>query len=122
MALEIAQVFNETTATVDRYRQLVMQFLLEQCSAEGLNGVESQPIFDPQRDRYLILSQGWRGQERVYWVVMHLELRQGKVWIQRNQTEIDIEAELITLGIPQADIVRGLIPPEYRALSGLTNM
>jgi hypothetical protein len=120
MALEIAHISNETLSNGDRYRQLMMQFLLGQSREESLGGVESQPIFDVPRDRYLILSQGWRGQERVYWVVMHLELRQGKVWIQRNQTEVDIEAELIALGIPQTDIIRGLIPPEYRALAGLT--
>lgn len=122
MALEMAQVSSETISKVDRYRQLVMQFLLGQSSEERLNRVESQPIFDAQRDRYLILSQGWRGQERVYWVVMHLDLHQGKVWIQRNQTEVDIEVELITLGIPQTDIVRGMIPAEYRALAGLTEV
>jgi hypothetical protein len=45
---------------------------------------------------------------------MHLDLREGKVWIQRNQTEVDIEAELMRSGIPQVDVVRGLIPPELR--------
>jgi XisI protein len=119
MALEVVSVSDERSSRIARYRELVMRFLLAQGREEGGDDIESQPIFDMQRDRYLILSQGWRGQERVYWVVMHLELCQGKVWIQRNQTEVDIEAELIALGIPQSDIVRGLIPPEYRALVGI---
>lgn len=103
----------------DRYRQTVMQFLLQQTDEAKLGGIENQPIFDEQHDHYLMLSQGWRGQERVYWVVMHLDLRNGKIWIQQNQTEMDIEAELMALGVPQADIVRGMIPAEYRALAGL---
>lgn len=41
------------------------------------------------------------------------------MWIQRNQTESEIEAELMALGIPPEDLVRGLIPPEYRVLAGL---
>lgn len=118
MAVEAVNGSQEVLSKVDRYRQVMMQFLLEQSGEGGLEGIESQPIFDQQRDRYLILSQGWRGQERVYWVVMHLELRDGKVWIQRNQTEVDIEAELLALGIPQTEIVLGIIPPEYRALAG----
>jgi XisI protein len=117
MAVDIVNVPDIMPSKVERYRQVIMQFLLEQCDGSGWHGIESQPIFDPSRDRYLILTQGWRGQERVYWVVMHLELRDGQVWLQRNQTEVDIEAELKALGIPPADIVLGMIPPEYRALA-----
>ncbi|NJP10481.1 MAG: XisI protein [Leptolyngbyaceae cyanobacterium RU_5_1] len=120
MAVEVVNASHEVVSKVDRYRQVVLQFLLKQSDEGRLDGIESQPIFDQERDRYLILSQGWRGQERVYWVVMHLELRGGKVWIQRNQTEVDIEAELMALDIPQADIVLGIIPPEYRTLAGFT--
>lgn len=117
MAVEV----HEALTKVDRYRQEIIQFLLKQTSGQGsLDGIESQPIFDVQRDRYLILSQGWQGQKRVYWVLMHLELREGKVWIQQNQTEMDIVAELLALGILQEDIVLGIIPPEYRTLAGLT--
>ncbi|GAB4459170.1 MAG: hypothetical protein OHK0037_04100 [Elainellaceae cyanobacterium] len=121
MAVELVNLSQDGLSGVERYRQIVMQFLLSQSSEDDGSGIESQPIFDPKRDRYLILSQGWRGQERVYWVVMHLDIREGKVWIQRNQTEVEIEAELIARGIPQQDIVQGLIPPEYRVLAGLTS-
>ncbi|WP_448596352.1 element excision factor XisI family protein [Thermoleptolyngbya sp.] len=121
MAVELVNLSQDGLSGVERYRQIVMQFLLSQSSEDEGSGIESQPIFDTQRDRYLILSQGWHGQERVYWVLMHLDIRDGKVWIQRNQTETDIEAELIALGISQSDIVQGLIPPEYRALAGLTS-
>lgn len=121
MAVDVVNVSHKALSQVDHYRQVIMQFLLEQTGGEGSwDEVESQPIFDVQRDRFLILSQGWRGQERVYWVVMHLELRDGKVWIQRNQTEVEIEAELMALGIPQEEIVLGMIPPEYRSLAGFT--
>jgi len=120
MAVEVVHASHEELSHMDHYRQIVVQFLLGQSDAGLVDGIESQPVFDLQRDRYLILSQGWRGQERVYWVVMHLELREGKVWIQRNQAEVDIEVELMMLGIPQEDIVRGLIPPEYRVLAGVT--
>lgn len=107
---------------LDRYRQAVMQFLTQSVGQSGdRESIETQQIFDLQSDRYLILSLGWRGQERVYNVLIHLDIRDEKVWIQRNQTESEIEAELIALGIPQTDIVRGLIPPEYRALAGLNS-
>lgn len=119
MVIQLADTSHETLSKIDRYRQAVIEFLLQQSSERHLDNIESQPIFDKQRDRYLILSQGWRDQERIYWVVMHLDLCDGKVWIQRNQTEVDIEAELMALGIPHQDIVRGMIPAQYRTLAGL---
>jgi hypothetical protein len=107
---------------LDRYRQAVMKFLNQSVDQSGpLESIETQQIFDLQADRYLILNLGWRGQERVYSVLIHLDIRDGKVWIQRNQTESEIEAELIALGIHKKDIVRGLIPSEYRALAGLNS-
>jgi XisI protein len=103
----------------DRYRQQIKRFLLGQSDSQRIDRVVSVPIFDEMRDQYLVLCYGWRGQERVYWVVLHLEIVEGKVWIQRNQTEVDVEAELMALGIAEKDLVRGLVPPDYRALVGL---
>jgi hypothetical protein len=39
--------------------------------------------------------------------------------MQQNQTEVDIETELIALGISQDDIVRDMIPAEYKTFTGL---
>lgn len=108
------------SAESECYRQNVIQLLTQLSHSSGVHGeIETQQLFDTQHDHYLLLSVGWRGQERVYGVAIHLDIRGGKIWIQRNQTELDLEAELIRLGIPQGDIVRGLIPPQYRALAGL---
>ena len=101
--------------SVNRYRQIVIDFLVQVCADEP----DIEPVFDTVRDRYLLLSEGWRGQERVYGVLMHVDIRSGKVWIQRNQTEVEIEDVLLGLGIAEGDIVRGLIPLEYRQLAGL---
>jgi XisI protein len=109
----------DSIAQNDRYRQQIKRFLLGQSDSQRTDRVVSVPIFDEVRDQYLVLCYGWRGQERVYWVVLHLEIVEGKVWIQRNQTEVDVEAELKALGIAENDLVRGLVPPDYRALVGL---
>jgi hypothetical protein len=101
--------------SINRYRQIVMDFLVQVCADEP----DVEPIFDTVRDRYLILSEGWRGQERLYGVLIHLDIRFGKVWIQRNQTEVEVEDALFELGIAEGDVVRGLIPLEYRQLAGL---
>lgn len=114
-----SMISDEQMANIHRYRECVKMFLLGQCDLEGTNDVVSVPVFDEMRDRYLVLCHGWRGQERVYWVVLHLEIREGRVWIERNQTEVDVEAELMVLGVAKGDLVRGGVPPEYRMLAGL---
>ncbi len=119
MALEVLDTSQGLLEQAGDYREILKAFLLGQCDLAGTNGVLNQPIFDRERDQYLILCVGWRGQERVYWVAIHLEIREGKVWIQRNQTELDLEAELVALGIAEGDLVLGLVPPEYRVLAGL---
>jgi hypothetical protein len=127
MALEILaisenggiSVEGNLTAKVDRYREQVKQFLRGQSDAQRMDDVVTVPIFDESQDQYLLLCYGWRGQERVYWVVLHLEILGGKVWVQRNQTEVDVEAELMALGVDAEDLVRGLVPPDYRVLAGL---
>jgi hypothetical protein len=41
---------------------------------------------------------------------MHIDIRDGKIWIFHNTTEHDLAAE----GVPKEDIVLGLYPPEMR--------
>ncbi len=123
MALEtMTPKVPDSSAKVERYSQVIVQFLTQLSDrASSSNGVETQQLFDLQHHRYLLLDVGWRGQERVYAVAIHLDIQDGKVWIQRNQTEVEIDANLIELGIPEEDIVLGLIPPEYRLLAGLNS-
>jgi hypothetical protein len=103
--------------SIDSLRDAIMQLLSESLDGKDRE-VKTEVIFDTVRDRYLLLGQGWRGQERVYGVWMHLEIREGLVWIQRNQTEVDLVGELVRLGVPEGAIVVGLIPPSYRGLLG----
>jgi XisI protein len=120
MAIETIETQSTASQKRDRYSQAIVQFLTKFCDDSNRpKDIETQKIFDLQDDRYLILSLGWRGQERVYNVLIHLDIRDEKIWIQRNQTENEIEEELIALGVSQEDIVRGLIPPAYRDLVGL---
>jgi hypothetical protein len=37
--------------------------------------------------------------------VIHLEIRDGKIWIQRNQTDKPIADILISMGVAKEDII-----------------
>jgi hypothetical protein len=47
---------------------------------------------------------------------LHLDILNGKVWIQRDGTEDGIADELEAAGIPRSDIVLAFHPEKDRAL------
>ncbi len=100
---------------IEAYRQYIQQILAQYGSYKLSYGeVETELIFDKDRDHYQIVQVGWDGRQRVYGCSMHLDLKDGKIWIQKNSTEIDIAAELMALGVPKQDIVVGFHRPFLR--------
>jgi hypothetical protein len=45
---------------------------------------------------------------------MHLDIKDGKIWLQWNGTEDDIAAELMSMGVAKQDIVLGFHTPYAR--------
>ena len=76
-------------------------------------------VFDPERDRYQMLTIGWNKQKRVYGTMMHLDIKNNKVWIQENTTEFDLANELVEMGIPKQDIVIGFNTPKMREMTDI---
>jgi hypothetical protein len=70
-----------------------------------------------RRHRYQIVSVGWNNQKRIYGCMMHLDIKDDKIWIQQNTTEVDLASELIDMGVPKHDIVIGFHTPKMRLLT-----
>jgi hypothetical protein len=106
-------------AELEEYRDKVQQLLTKYSQYKSSYGeVEVELIFDTQRDHYQILSIGWNHQKRVYGAIMHLDIKNEKIWIQENTTEVDIATELLEMGIPKQNIVMGFHTPKMRQLTG----
>ena len=95
---------------LNKYRQIICQFLQDFATDDP----EAQLIFDPERDRFLVMHVGWRNDYRIYGCAIQLDLIDGKVWIQNNSTEVYVDRELITRGIEAKDIVLGFRSPNIR--------
>jgi hypothetical protein len=76
--------------------------------------VEIQTIFDVERDHYQLMYIGWENKQRVLGPVIHIDIKEGKVWIQWNGTEEQVADDLMELGVPRKDIVLGFHPPYMR--------
>ena len=80
------------------YRQSV-QDLLTRCQADEKpkQDQESQLVFDEQRDRYLWLYVGWEGSQRIYFTIVHFDIKEGKIWLQQNATDLNPAEDLVAI-------------------------
>jgi hypothetical protein len=100
---------------LDSYRQIVQKMIAEYASYGAQNPeIEQELICDTQRDRYLLLDLGWEDKHRVYNCFIHMEIKNEKIWIQRNMTDVDFAEELVEMGVPRTDIVLGFHSPFKR--------
>lgn len=100
---------------LEHYRHCIQKLLKEKSKAKPINGeVEVETIFDKECDRYLTVTLGWDEYRRIYNCTIHLDIKDGKIWIQRNQTDRKIADELVEMGVLREDIVLGLQPPYIR--------
>ncbi|MEA5467319.1 XisI protein [Spirulina sp. 06S082] len=102
--------------------QTIIQDLLQEIHSYDISGsknsIESQIILDTERNHYLLIDVGWEQKQFVYGTIIHLDIRGDKIWIQRNNTEIDLAKRLVEKGIPKENIVIGLHSPFMRRFSG----
>jgi len=100
---------------IDNYRQIVRRIIEQYASYKPANGqIDSEAIVDPTKDHYEVMHIGWDKQRRVHGTVIHLDIIDGKVWIQHDGTNRPVADELLAAGIPHSDIVLGFHPADVR--------
>lgn len=103
---------------LDTYRQLVQKTLSKHAELAPSHGqIECVPVFDERNDNYLLIDFGWERTGRVYSVAVHIRLKDGKIWIERDGTEEGVAEELVQAGAPQEDIVLAFYRPERRRIT-----
>ena len=101
------------------YRDLVEKIINQHAGEQSEKDKETTEIvFDRDRDRYLLLNVGWHDEERMYGCPIHIDIQDGKIWIQRDFTEEGLANQLIELGVPKTDIVLGFRAPYVRQFTG----
>jgi XisI protein len=105
--------------TINCYRQAIQELLTDYEKVPIANGeIESQAVFDTQRDHYQMMNVGWDGHRRVHGCVLHLDIKDGNIWVQQNMTEMRIAHELVAMGVPKEDIILGFQAVYVREYTG----
>ncbi|MDY6782103.1 MAG: XisI protein [Cyanobacteriota bacterium] len=99
---------------LEQYRNYIQELLTDRAARKWDDDFQVQTIFDPVRDRYQLVFVGWNEAERIYGVVLHLDIIDGKIWVQQDGTEVGIANQLVELGVPRSRIVLGYDPPFVR--------
>lgn len=97
----------------------IVRTILQRHSTPGLHRGETalHLICDTESDRYQVLHLGWDGPKRIFGCIAYVTIQNGKIWIERDGTELGIATELLQAGIPPTDIVLGFHAPDRRALT-----
>ena len=80
--------------------------------------VEMQTIIDRERHHYQLMSVGWNKDRRVRGCILHIDIKNNKIWIQHNGTEEGVANILVEKGVPKEQIVLAFYAPFKRQYTG----
>ena len=98
------------------YAEIARRIVTEYASYRLSYGeVTTEAIIDDANGHYLIVDAGWNNRgHRVYGTAFHLDIINGKFWIQHDGTDWCVADQLLEAGVPKENIVLAFHPAEIR--------
>lgn len=75
-------------------------------------------IIDREQGHYELMYTGWHEPYRIHGSVVHIDIRNGKAWVQYDGLEHGVVNDLLEAGIPPEQIVLAFKAPSMRPLTG----
>jgi hypothetical protein len=102
-------------ADVARYAEIVKRVIGDYAALPPSHGnITVETVFDDAQGHYELVYAGWDDWRRVHGSVIHVDIRDGKIWIQHDGTESGIADELLEAGVPYEHIVLAFHHPDKR--------
>jgi hypothetical protein len=109
---------------LEQYRNIIKKILTEyyemtnnQTSKKCEFEVSERLAFDETRDQYIWLRFGWDDKRQIQHIIIYLTIKNGKIWVEEDATDLCVVDDLLSAGIPQNDIVLGFHHPGKRILT-----
>ncbi len=98
-----------------KYRKIIEKILTEYAAIPYHYGdLKAELIISKDENRYLVITSGWEDGARVHACIIHIDIIDGKIWIQSDSSEDGIALDLLAEGVPKEDIVLGFHHPKRR--------
>jgi hypothetical protein len=103
---------------IKKYQKIILATLQEYTKVRYANlNAENRLIADKETHQYQIITIGWEGTKFVHDCPIHIDIINGKIWIQRNMTELDFGKIFMEKGVDSTEIVLGFLSPKMREYS-----
>jgi len=100
---------------IEHYRKTIREIIQSDAQFKPARGdVQIEVVFDEANDHYELMYSGWNGPYRIHGPVLHLDIRNEKIWIQHDGTEEGVANELLKAGISRDQIVLAFKAPDLR--------
>jgi hypothetical protein len=97
---------------LEKYQKILTKFVEDFAKTPFSiqKNLENQALVDNKNNHYQVVTLGWDKNSFVYSPVLHFDIKENKIWIQQNWTDILLDDELIKRGVDRNDIVLGFLP------------
>jgi hypothetical protein len=91
---------------LDSYQKIIQNVVKEYAKYKPSHGkIEAIPICDVENNNYLLMGVGWDRTGRVHDVVLHLRIKDDKIWVEWDGIEQGITQDLLEAGVLEEDIM-----------------
>ena len=110
---------NQIENRVNIYKKIVKEKLEEYADyIPSEENMRLERIFDDVNGHYELLYIGWDERKRMHGCMLHVDVRDNKIWIEFDGTEHGIAGDFLEAGISKEEIVLAFQPPYKRPYTG----
>lgn len=108
---------------LDNYRSIIKKILTEYYEMAHTQignreiEVSDRLALDEERNQYLWFRFGWDNKKLIQHIIIYLCIKNGKIWVEEDATNLCVVDDLLSAGIPQSDIVLGFHHPSKRGFT-----
>lgn len=100
---------------LNEYRQLIRDLITDYTKVPYKHSdIRFETVFDSESDRYLLMILGRENKRYEHGCLLHVDIIDSKIWIQRDGTEAGLATQLVEAGVSKDQIVLGFKSPERR--------
>ncbi|MEM1328035.1 MAG: element excision factor XisI family protein [Bacteroidota bacterium] len=102
---------------VTTYKQIIHDELAERAARKVSysEDMSNRLIVNQERTEFILIRLGWFRERYRYVTLFHIEIRENKIWLHQNNTDVVIEDILTRKGVQADDIVVAFVHPMERA-------